>query len=281
MITAAFLLGLSFPAMPRPAHAGGSGARYRFLLASILLAGAFCFRPAVQLMAQWYYNDGRLLKEQNQNSMSAYMLRNTLALTNAPWRVHFMMGTVLYGAGYFGEARQAFLEDEYENPFGADAVLHQGKCLRELGDFIGAEKMARQALAILPNYPDATLTLATMAYKEAERAAKSGRNAEKRSALRRAHMWLTFSLRFSPRHPEALKLLGFVEVMSENWQSAYDAWNKSLAVRPNDDALRYRMEALGNDLPRLKRGVSVSSLRGGSASPKAGEISPLRGGQSR
>jgi O-antigen ligase/Flp pilus assembly protein TadD len=266
VMTTALLLGLSSPS----GNGGEPRLRIPVLAAGIILAAALSFRPVVQLLAQWYYNDGRLLKEDKQNGMAAFTLRKTLALTSAQWRANFMLGTVLYGAGYFSEARKAFEADEKENPWGADAVLHQGKCLREQGDFAGAERLARRSLEILPNYPDAALTLASMAYQDAGKARQS---AARRSALARARRWLTFALRFSPRHPEALKLLGHVEIMDRNWQAAYDAWKKSLEARPNDDALRYRMEALGNDLPRL--------LRGGSAAPKAGETPPLRGGQPR
>jgi len=273
VVTTAFLLGLTFPSRSADESGGESRLRLPLLVSGIILAGALSFRPSVHLVAQWYYNDGRLLKEQKQNGLAAYMLRNTLALTRAPWRAHFMMGTVLYGSGYFEEARKAFQADEQENPFGADAVLHQGKCLREQGDFIGAEKLAQRALEILPNYPDAALTLATMAYKEAGDADKSGHTSARRAALARARQWLTFALRYSPRHAEVLKMLGFVEIMDKNWQAAYDSWKKSLEARPNDDALRYRMEALGNDLGRL--------LRGGSASPKSDETSPHRGGKPR
>jgi len=296
VVTTFFLLGLSFPS----ANQEKSPTRLPILALGIILAGALSFRPQVQLLAQWYYNDARLLKEQKQNGMAAYMLRNTLSLTRAPWRANFQMGTVLYGSGYFGEAFKAFQDDEVENPFGVDAILHQGKCLRELGDYAGAEKLARRALEILPNYPDAALTLATMAYKEADKAAKP---AQKRAALARARQWLIFALQTSPRHAEVLKVLGHVEVMDGNWQAAYDAWKKSLDARPSDDALRYRLEALGNDLPRLKRGVSASSapvnggetsppkggpksgpprpIRASEISPKADKPSPHRGGQPR
>lgn len=251
VMTAGFLLGMSFPAGE---PAGESRLRTPALALGIILAGILSFRPAVQLLAQRYYNDGRLLREQQQGGLSVYMLGNTLKLTQAPWRVHFMAGTVLYGSGYFNEARLAFQRDEMENPFGADAVLHQGKCLWEQGKFSEAEKYARQALKILPNYPDAALTLASMAYKEAGDADKLRRATAKQDALARARTWLTFLLRFYPRHAEALKMLGHVEVMDGNYRAARDAWGKSLEARPSDDALRYRLDALEADLPRLLRG---------------------------
>ena len=257
VVTAGFLLGLSFPASRRVESGEILGANIPLMAAGIIFAGALSFRPLVLLTAQRYYNDGRLLKEQKQDGLAGYMYGKTLSLTRAPWRVNFQVGTALYTSGYFGEAFKAFQADEAENPFGVDAILHQGKCLREQGDQAGAEKYALRALEILPNYPDASLTLATIAYKEADMADKAGRTAARKSALARARQLLVQALQYSPRHAEMLKMLGFVEVMDRNWQAAYDSWKKSLEARPSDDALRYRMEALGNDLPRLKRGARL------------------------
>ncbi len=258
LAAAAVLCGLDAararPVAVAPAPAGG---RTRMLLVPALALGVALFlaiRPATLLVAQAYLNGGRILVEQNAYGPGAFLVRQTLRLTDAPWRTQFMLGTALYAQGYWQEARQAFRADEQENPWGADAILHAAKTLRQEGRHAAADAEARRALRVVPNYADAAITLASVAYADAEQARGAGRAAESRAALERARMWTNYALGFFPRHAEAWKLAGFVAIREARWRDARDAWRHSLAARPGDDKLRNSLDGLEADLPRLLRG---------------------------
>ncbi|MEK7475310.1 MAG: O-antigen ligase family protein [Candidatus Coatesbacteria bacterium] len=257
LVTAGVLLGLS--AAPRPAGTAEAplpSARGRALWLGLGLAAtlAVSWRPVVLLAAQAYYNGARILHDSRQEAPAAFCARQTLRLTNAPWRTHFLLGSVLYANQYWEAAREAFAADEAENPWGADSILHQGKTLRELGRWGEADAQCRRALKLVPNYADAATAIATLAYARARTERAAGRLAPMRAQLRHARVWLTYALRYFPRHAEALKLLGFTEVMDSRWIAARDAWTRSLRARPTDDALRAQLGLLEADLPRLLRG---------------------------
>jgi len=266
LMTAGILLGITCAGKkegrsPAEEGTGRDGPPVRLaaltLGAGLAIALAVSFRPAVLLLAQDYYNGGRIMKEDKEQAspgVAAFLLRNTLKLTDAPWRINFMLGSVLYAQHYYGEALKAFEEDERENPFGADAVLHQAKCLREMGRLAEAERLCRRALLLVPNYAEAALTIATMDYRTADEARRSGNRVEMRERLGRTRVWLNYALRCSPRHAEALILLGHIEIMEGRWKKALAAWEKALALRPANDSLRNKVETLRVDLPRLLRG---------------------------
>jgi O-antigen ligase len=256
LVTAGILLGLSAGVRRPRAEAAVPSAKARagwiaFGLAATL---AVSWRPAVLLTAQAYYNGARILHDTRQEAPAAFCARQTLRLTNAPWRTHFLLGSVLYANQYWDAAREAFVADEAENPWGADSILHQGKALRELGRLDEADAQCRRALRLVPNYAEAATAIATLAYARARTEKGAGRTGAMRAQLRHARVWLTYALRYFPRHAEAWKLLGFTEVMDARWLAARDAWARSLSARPTDDALRAQLGLLEADLPRLLRG---------------------------
>jgi len=240
---------------PGVASTPGIAQRGLFVVAIGLAATlGLSWRPAVLLTAQAYHNGARILHEKKQEATAAFLARRTLRITNAPWRAHFLLGSIMYANRYWEEARAAFADDEAENPWGADSILHQGKALREMGRWDEADAQCRRALRLVPNYAEAATTIATLAYARARADHDAGRTAAMRVRLRHARVWLTYALGFFPRHAEALKLLGFVEVMDRRWPAARGAWTRSLAARPTDDDLRRKLQMLEADLPRLLRG---------------------------
>jgi len=262
LMTSGFLLGLATPeagvvgvapdvATPRAREPRRPAV---VLAVGLIVALIFAWRPAVLLTAQAYHNGARILHENRQEAPAAWLCRLTLRLTNAPWRTHFLLGSIFYGEHYWNEARAAFREDEAENPWGADAILHQGKALRELGRYDEADAECRRALKVVPNYADAATAIASLSYYRALNEKQAGRTAAMRPHLRHARVWLNYALAFFPRHAEALKLLGFVEAMDGRWAAARDAWVRSIRARPTDDDLRRKLELLEADLPRLLRG---------------------------
>ena len=221
------------------------------------LALALAVRPATLLMAQAYLNGGRILIDQQVYGPGAFLVRQSLRISQAPWRARFLLGSALYAQGYWKEARDAFRADEAENPWGADAILHAAKTLRQEGRHAAADAEARRALAVVPNYAEAALTLATVAYANAEDALKAGKTADQKHHLHRARVWTNYALGFFPRHPEAWRLAGFIAVRDGRWLDARDAWRNSLRARPTDDRLRRSLEWLEADLPRLLKGGKI------------------------
>jgi cytochrome c-type biogenesis protein CcmH/NrfG len=192
-------------------------------------------------------NGARILGEKRQYAPAAFLARRTMKLTRAPWRVHFMLGGIMYGQQYYGEALAAFEQDERENPFGADAILHQGKTLRQMNRFEEADVQCRRALRLVPNYPEAAVTIASLAYFRAEEARKTGGSRETALHLRHARVWLNYALNFFPRNAEALKLEGFVDIRERRWHDAASAWERYLSVKPADAEMRFRLDALRQD----------------------------------
>jgi len=255
LYTAAALLGLVAarpgPEDPAPAVAPAAPRFTLRLGAGLAVALGIALRPAVLMTAQCYLNGARILSENRAYPPAAYQALQTLRLTRAPWRTSFMLGGIYYGEGYYEQALAAFAADEKENPWGADAILHQGKALRQLGRYDEADAQSRRALALVPNYPEAAVTIASLAYARADAARKAGHAAEQRHQLRRATVWLRYALAFFPRNAEALKLTGYVAVMEKDWPGASAAWEAYLRVKPLDDDQRNRLEALRRDMPRL------------------------------
>lgn len=257
LYTAAGLLGLVAarpgPADPAIPAAPSTPRRTLRLGAGLAVALAVALRPAVLMTAQCYLNGARILSENRAYAPAAYQALQTLRLTKAPWRTSFMLGGIYYGEGYYEQALAAFAADERENPWGADAILHQGKALRQLGRYDEADAQSRRALALVPNYPEAAVTIASLAYARADAARKTGHTSEQRKQLRRATVWLRYALAFFPRNAEALKLTGYVAVMNRDWPGASAAWEAYLRVKPLDDDQRNRLEALRRYLPRLMK----------------------------
>ncbi|MEK7767600.1 MAG: tetratricopeptide repeat protein, partial [bacterium] len=253
LVTAAGLFGIvASPRIAAPGDARRPSAPV--LAAGLALVLALAWRPAVLLVAQSYFNGARILHEDRQEGPAAFLARQSLRLTRAPWRTFFLLGSIHYAQGYYTEAFDAFRADERENPWGADALLHQGKALRQLGRYDEADALGRRALALVPNYPEAAVTLASLAYFRATEARKAGHRAEMGRHLIRARVWLTYALRYFPRNAEAGKLLGFVAILEERWDDARAAWARSVAANPKDDALRAKLEDLDRHLAALKRG---------------------------
>jgi tetratricopeptide (TPR) repeat protein len=184
------------------------------------------------------------------------MARRTIKLTRAPWRTHFLLAGILYGQKYYTEALSEFSLDESENPWGADAILHRGKTLRQLNRFDSAEAECRRALALVPNYADAAVTLASLMYFQSEEARKASRRGEAAEFLRRARVWIAYSLSFFPAEPEPLKLLGYVELKDGRKERAVNAWERYLKARPTDAGMRDRLAALRSNAPPQGRGES-------------------------
>ncbi len=228
--------------------------RTRAVLAiGLALALAVSYRPVMLLAGEMYLNGARILKEGKRYGPAAFLARKALKTTKAPWRASFLLGGIMYSQHLYGEALKFFAIDEIENPWGADAILHQAKTLRELGRYAEADAECRRSLRLVPNYPEAAATIASLAYFRAKEARDARRAGEMRAHLSHARVWLNYALRFFPRTAEALKLLGFVEVMDSNWDAAADAWTRYAEVRPRDDTMRSRLGALRRELPQLKR----------------------------
>jgi tetratricopeptide (TPR) repeat protein len=172
-----------------------------------------------------------------------------------------MLGGALYAQRYWQEARAAFRADEAENPWGADAILHAAKTLQQEGRHGAADAEARRALTVVPNYAEASLTLARVAYARSEDAREAKRTGEQKEHLRRARTWTHYTLGFAPRHPEAWKLAGYVAIREHRWRDAVDAWRRSLANRTHDDRLRDSLAALEADLPRLLQGGRIRETK--------------------
>ena len=234
----------------------------------VAVALALTYRPAMLMTAQAYLDGARILKQEQRYAPAAYLARQTLMITNAPWRTSFMLGGIMYGQGLYQEALKYFEKDERENPWGADAILHQAKAHRELAkqlqragsveeavvQYHQADAQCRRALRLVPNYPEAAVTIASLAYFRANDARKTGRQDEMQQHLRHARVWLNYALAFFPRNAEALKLQGFVEIMDEKWIPARDAWKRYIRVKPGDSNMDYRLRTLQADLPRLLQG---------------------------
>ncbi len=261
LATAGVLCGLDAARrLPAPGLEPAAPGRARTVVAlavGVPLALFVALRPATLLVAQAYLNGGRILIEQRVYGPGAFQVRQTLRLTDAPWRTHFLLGTALYAQGYWQEARQAFRADERENPWGADAILHAAKTLRQEGRHAAADAEARRALHVVPNYADAAITLANVAYAGAEDARAKGRTVDQKAHLRRARMWANYAIGFFPRHAEAWKLAGYIAIREARWTDARDAWRRSLASRPGDDKLRQALDWLEVDLPRLRKGGRI------------------------
>ncbi len=265
IFTAGCLLGLtavpgsSAEATGRPADTGDTAVesgehRPLALAAGLVIALLVAYRPAVLLTAQGYLNGARTMKEKRRHAPAAYLARQTLRITNAPWRTSFLLGGIMYGQRYYGEALKAFKQDERENPWGADAILHQAKALRQMERYDEADAQCRRALKLVPNYPEAAVTIASLAYFRANKERRAGYPENMQLHLRRARIWLTYALRFFPKHAEALKLSGFVEVMDMRWLAAKEAWERYLKIKPADADMRHKLQTLLADLPRLLRG---------------------------
>lgn len=284
VFSAGILLGLT-GACPGPAPSAarplpGRDSPWRLVLLGVA-AIAVAWRPAALLVPQVYLNGARIMKEKGHYGPAAYLARKTMKMTSAPWRASFLLGGIMYGQRMYAEALEFFARDEAENPWGADAILHQAKVRREQGNslltdagmqrrtgqperagrseaaadrfFDEADRTCRRALRLVPNYPEAAVTIATLAYFRAKAARDAGRPRRMHDHLRHARIWLTYALRFFPRHAEGLKLLGFVEVMAGDWVRARDAWSLYVEARPDDHQMRQRLEALRDELPRLVR----------------------------
>jgi len=208
------------------------------------VALAIPFRPAVLLLAQSYLNGGRLADADGQYGPAAFLDKQVLRLTHAPWRAHFMLGRVYYGQHYWEEALKEFRADEAENPWGADAVLHQGKALRQMGRLMEAQSECRRALSLVPNYAEAAVTIASLAWFRASEVKRLGDPAGERIQLKRTRTWLEYALRFSPNHGEALRLLGHLEYRLGRRREALAAWEGYLRERPRDGMMREVIEAL-------------------------------------
>lgn len=255
LVTAGLLAGLD-AGRTLPADAGPTApaVRRRWLLVLVPVALGLALQPAMLLTAQAYLNGARILIDQRAYGPGAFLARQTLRITRAPWRTHFLLGSALYAQHYWQEARLAFRDDELENPWGADAILHAAKTLRQEGRHAAADAESRRALAVVPNYAEAALNLATVGYAQSEDARKAGRKNDQAAGLRKAGIWTRYALGFFPKHPEAWKLAGFIAIREARWLDARDAWRTSLAARPTDDALRQTLEGLEADLPRLLKG---------------------------
>lgn len=268
LMSAAFLAGLAFAHSNPPYESATSlplSPRMlpRALGGLILAVGvALGFRPGTLLVAQNYLNGARIMKEQKSFGPAAYLVRQSLKLTHAPWRQHFMLGGILYGQHYYRESLEAFRMDEAENPWGADAILHQGKALRQMELYDQAEEECRRALELVPNYTAAAVTIAVLDYYRARDARAKGDEREMHRRLQRADIWLEYALRFFPHDAEALKVRGFVAVMAGRWEQALAYWEDYLEAEPKDDPMRQRIAGLKSDLPRFKRGKIPDSWSG-------------------
>jgi tetratricopeptide (TPR) repeat protein len=224
-------------------------------LAGVLAAAlAVAWRPAVLLTAQGYLNGARVLNENRQYAPGAYLARQTLRLTSAPWRTRFLLGGILYGQQYYSAALAEFSQDEIENPWGGDAILHRGKALRQMGKLDEAEAECRRALALIPNYADAAATIASLAWYRASEAGKAGRRGEAATQLRRARVWIAYALGFFPGNAEALRLLGFIELKEGRLERAGAAWERYVRAKPGDRAMKDRLVALRAEMDRRKSG---------------------------
>ncbi len=264
LLSAAFLAGLSF-ARPAPSFEPGPATAARSSIGAVLILAigiGLGFRPGIMLVAQNYLNGARIMKEQKSFGPAAYLVRQSLKLTRAPWRQHFMLGSIFYGQHYFGESLKAFRADEAENPWGADAILHQGKALRQMGLYDQSEAECRRALELVPNYSAAAVTIAVLDYYRARNARENGDKAAMMRHLKKADMWLNYALGYFPRDEEALKVRGYVAVMAGQWDRALAYWQAYLKVVPADDAMRERIAALESDLPQLKAGKRPRSWAG-------------------
>lgn len=268
LISAALLAGLAFARAAPPSERGHeprSPGRLSAWIRGGLILGigvAFCFRSGTILVATHYLNGARVMKEQNAFGPAAYFVRQSLKLTQAPWRQHFMLGSILYGQHYYRESLNAFRLDEAENPWGADAILHQGKALRQMGLYDQAEKECRRALKLVPNYTAAAVTIAVLDYYRARDAHEKGNKTEKARRLQRADVWLEYALRFFPNDAEALKVRGYVAIMAGRWEQALVYWEHYIEAAPKDALMRQRIASLKSDLPRLKLGKATQTWSG-------------------
>ena len=258
VFTAAVLLGMSGAfAAADPADAPRNPRKALRALLLLSAAGGvlllFTLRPAVVLTAEGYFNGARTFKDRKSYPLSAYLVRQTLRLTNAPWRVNFMLGSVLFAQEFNAEALKAFKKDAEENPWSADAVLHQAKALKGLGLFEAAREKSLAALALTPNYTDAAVNLASIAYNQAGEARASGKRKEEMKRISEARVWINYAVRYNPRDAEAHKLLGRIEIAQGNWREALAAWEKAWAARPGDDYLRGMVTELRARMPELLR----------------------------
>jgi tetratricopeptide (TPR) repeat protein len=214
------------------------------LAAAAIAVLALSFRPAILLLGQGYLNAARLADADQKLGPAAFLAKQVLRLTRAPWRVHFMLGRAYYGQGYYEEALKEFRADEGENPWSADAVLHQGKALRQMGSLLEAETECRRALRLVPNYPDAAVTIASTAWFRASEARRLGDRSAERKQMARTRTWLEYALRFSPTNGEALRLLGHLEYRLGNKREAVAAWEGYLREKPRDGMMREVVSAL-------------------------------------
>jgi len=221
---------------------------------ALIVALAVAWRPAVLLTAQAYLNGARVLDDNRQYAPGAYLARQTLRLTDAPWRTHFLLGGILYGQQYYSAALDEFSRDENENPWGGDAILHRGKTLRQMGKPDSAEAECRRALALIPNYADAAATLASLAWYRASEARKAGRRGEAATQLRRARIWIAYALGFFPDNAEALRLLGYIELKGGRFELAASAWERYVRAKPADRAMKDRLVALLTEIEQRKHG---------------------------
>ena len=253
-----------------PAGSTGRPASVRLVMAvvGVTAVGALAipFRPAVLLLAQSYLNGARLADADGKYGPAAFLDKQVLRLTHAPWRTHFMLGRVYYGQQYWEEALKEFRADEAENPWGADAVLHEGKALRQMGRYMEAESECRRALELVPNYAEAAVTLASLAWFRAGEARRLRNPSVERAQLRRTRTWLNYALGFSPGHGEALRLLGHLEYRLGRHREALAAWEGYLRERPRDGMMREVVEGLRNN-PNARIRVLEGAPRGSRERP--------------
>lgn len=173
------------------------------------------------LQAEDYVKWGRSLMRLKQNAAAITILEKAVGMDSTLADVQFELGTLLVMEKRYAQAIPCFDKKIRADTTASGAYFNQGIAYIGLSDWLGAIRALKAGLALKPDYLEGRLALAR-SYAQMDSTQQAGVQYEE-------------VLKLAPKHSEALKQLGYYNLIGKNYAKAILYLRKHVELEPKSE----------------------------------------------